>query len=236
MATYTVIYTFSVLEIWHVNLSVRVLHFSMFSKKIDTSLYVWKQNPIFSFSSSAFIVCSIETVATFSTLTSDIMLEIASPLSYFCSCLSPHHVVVGFRFSFSYLEIVGNYKQSFIYPITLCFSGLFSGWPCELFQLLETQINHANLYPQHKAADFSIVGPCNWTAFETCMSTPPSYSSQIMLDLGFIFSVDLNSWNLSLHKLPDSTNVEQELQHTYCDLFLVIKSNQFYSRIVKLQN
>lgn len=118
-ATYTVICTFSVLEISHVNLSGEFFTFqSSAKKKNDKSLYVWTQNSIFSFSSSAFRVLSIETVATFSALTSDIVLEITSPLSYFCSCLSPHHVVVGFRFSFSYLEIVGNYKQSFINPIT----------------------------------------------------------------------------------------------------------------------
>lgn len=151
MATYTDICTFSVLEMSLRNLSGEFFTFQCLAKKIDKCLYVWEQNPIFSFSSPAFIVCSIETVATFSALTSDIVLEIAAPLSYFCSCLSFHRVVVDFRFSFSYLEIVGDYKQSFINPITLCFSGLVSGWPCELFQLLETQINHATLYPQHKA-------------------------------------------------------------------------------------
>lgn len=98
-----------------------------------------------------------------------------------CSrCLSPSLCHCRFQvFIFLFLEIVGNYEQSLINPITLCFNGLVSGWPYEVFQLLETQINHATLYPQQKAAGLPTVGSYNRMAFGTCESTrikqPPNY-------------------------------------------------------------
>lgn len=90
-----------------------------------------------------------------------------------CSrCLSSSLCRCRFQiFIFLFLEIVGNYEQSLINPITLCFNGLVSGWPCELFQLLETQINHATLYPQQKVANLPIAGSYNQMAFGTCDST-----------------------------------------------------------------
>lgn len=126
----------------------------------------------FCFSYSVFIFPELsKPLATLSTFNLNYFLRSYCYFFFYSGsrCLSPSLGHCRFQiFIFLFLEIVGNYKQSLINLIVLCFNGLVSGWPCELFQLLERQINHVTLNPQQNTAYFPIVGSYNRMAFGTC--------------------------------------------------------------------